>query len=331
MKHRILLLLLLLVLPIGLMAQQLPYMHKKKVQKIGFMVSASDFDYSVATDTIVRGARTQYEQVQRIYEWLCRNVEYDASQQIRTADACWTQRKAACQGYCELFYRLAEPLKLDVDLVYGHVKQREGGMASDLHVWLAVKTERGTVLMDPTWGAGRIVNGRFVRNHAPLDWFDTDPKWFIFTHFPEKKKFQFLDKTIEQSAFERLPYASAVQEQIGWTAEGALSAAMVEDMLFPVLHVGRRSKLRFLDVPRRRRLIVGKGYAFRLTGIEQGHVLCVTDASDKDIEAVIKEENGTYTITVTPRQKGALRIGTRRQTDFFTAPHSAPLLEYVVE
>lgn len=187
------------------MAQDLP---KKKsgavVYKNEYYISASSFDYSPLAQSIVGNTSSQYEQAKLLYTWLCQNISYDKGGNTRDADAVFITRRAVCQGYCELYYRLAETLKLKVSLIYGKAKRPVGGYEE--HVWLTVKTEKGLIIIDPTWGAGLFVNGTFRHHNDPLMWFDVKPEHLIYTHYPQNKKYQYLTTPLTEQAFMDLPF-----------------------------------------------------------------------------------------------------------------------------
>lgn len=192
-------------------AQGLPAQHHREVVKNGFFVSESGYNYKALAKEITSEAKTKYEQAQMIYLWLCQNISFDQAGIIRTADRAYDNRRAVCQGFCELYYRLAEPLKLDVTLIYGKAKSAIKQNTED-HVWLSIKTEEGQILADPTWGAGTIHNGSFGQNPYPLIWFDVNPCQFIYTHFPKQKKYQYISPTISEDTFRKMPYATPVLE-----------------------------------------------------------------------------------------------------------------------
>ncbi|MDO4211485.1 MAG: transglutaminase domain-containing protein [Bacteroidales bacterium] len=185
--------------------------RKRAVYGVGYYVSPSSYDYSTLARSIVGSATTDYEKAQRIYLWLCDNITYDRSGQIRSADETYQRRTAVCQGYCELFYRLGETVGVKTRLVYGKCRRPASsdpsGHLQD-HVWLSVATEKGDILVDPTWGAGFYRGGDFVRQTVPLRWFDVDPSWFVFTHLPDNSRRQHLAETISDADFLRLPFVA---------------------------------------------------------------------------------------------------------------------------
>lgn len=197
----------MLAIAFAVMAQDLPRKKKGAVYYGNeYYISPTIFDYSSLTQSIVGDTGSQYEQARLLYLWVCENIRYDREGNTRDADAVWLSRKAVCQGYCELYFRLAETIKLKVHVIYGQAKRPLGGYEE--HAWLTVKTEKGQVLVDPTWGAGLFVNGTFRHHNDPLTWFDVKPEYFIYTHFPKKKKYQYLEHPYTEQAFKELPFKS---------------------------------------------------------------------------------------------------------------------------
>lgn len=198
---------------------------KKAVYGIDYYVSPSAYDYTSIAMSIVGRASTRYDKAQSIYLWLCDNITFDRTNTVRTADETWQRRTAVCQGYCELFYRLGESVGLKSRLVYGKCRRPSGSFQD--HVWLIVTTEKGDILLDPTWGAGYYRGDHFVRQQEPLKWFDVDPAWFIFTHLPKSESRQNLYPTVTQEQFAQLcfvaPPSSAAE---GMNAQDSLAHAL---------------------------------------------------------------------------------------------------------
>ena len=72
------------------------------------------------------GGKTTYQKVQAIYNWITANVKYDYShlndpayRLQYTAYAAAVQKKAVCQGYANLFYRLANDAGVDCRIITG--------------------------------------------------------------------------------------------------------------------------------------------------------------------------------------------------------------------
>lgn len=213
--------------------------RKRAVYGVGYYVSPSSYDYSTLARSIVGSATTDYEKAQRIYLWLCDNITFDRSGQIRSADETYQRRTAVCQGYCELFYRLGECVGVKPRLIYGKCRlPAVHGRPSTMqdHVWLSVSTAHGDILMDPTWGAGFYRGERFVRQSDPLKWFDVAPAWFVFTHFPDNSRRQHLSPAVTAEQFGRLPFVTPPSHSdVASDGHDALAGALAELRLPQVL------------------------------------------------------------------------------------------------
>ena len=82
----------------------------------------------------------------------------------------------------------------------------DGNISDTSHAWLYVYTDgyKG-ILIDPTWGAGGINDGRFVQNVNRDSWFDVDPAWMIFSHYPGNDDMKMLDIPVSEEQFKQLP------------------------------------------------------------------------------------------------------------------------------
>ena len=104
------------------------------------------------------GGKTTYQKVQAIYNWITANVKYDYSHlndptywPQYTAYAAAVQKKAVCQGYANLFYRLANDAGVDCRIITGKAYNSDG--TAD-HAWNIVRMEDGKYYcLDATWDA----------------------------------------------------------------------------------------------------------------------------------------------------------------------------------
>ena len=106
---------------------------------------------------------TDYEKVCAIYDYICENVEYDYaglaannSNLIYTAYAALINGTSVCQGYANLFYRLALELGVDARLISGI--GNGGG-----HGWNIVKLNGKYYNLDATWDAAYAQAGLTYR------------------------------------------------------------------------------------------------------------------------------------------------------------------------
>lgn len=312
--------------------QTLPVAKHKDAYSDGGYVSASVYDYAPIARQITGKTTTNYDKAKAIYLWLCDNIAYDPSGEIRTADACWNERKGVCQGYCELFYRMAESVGVKAKLVYGNCKSQATPQQTEKHVWLSVKTERGELLMDPTWGAGQLINGKFRKLPNPLIWFDTDPAWFAFTHMPQHTKHQHLAQPLSQQDFTLLPYISPLAARLGLTPEDAQRKALGEGLTFvvmPLMNADFLQKIRLLNVPLEHSLKAGSAYTFQIEKVEECCTLSIENELGAYDEQDWSRQGQTYTLTLSPKWKGKLCVKVTTENPLFTSKKA--VLEYVVE
>ena len=113
--------------------------------------------------------KSDYVKVREIYGWICRNVTYDhanlnnSSYKLKyTAYAALINRTALCQGYANLFYRMALTAGVDARIVSGYGYGKTGaapaftGSASngwERHGWNIVKLGNLYYNLDATWDA----------------------------------------------------------------------------------------------------------------------------------------------------------------------------------
>lgn len=102
-----------------------------------------------------------YEKVCSIYDYICNHVTYDYdhlnddSYKLQfTAYAALVQGKAVCQGYANLFYRLAKEVGLSPRIVRGWQTSSGGG-----HAWNIVKLGDLYYNLDATWDSSYVQAG----------------------------------------------------------------------------------------------------------------------------------------------------------------------------
>jgi transglutaminase/protease-like cytokinesis protein 3 len=156
---------------------------------------------------IIETATTVKEKARAIYDWICDNIAYDTTGQIHDAETCWRVKRGGCLAYSELFCHMAKEAGLTADIIVGKIKNSDGTIPSDKHSWVFVYTSSyDGLLIDPTWGAGSVVDGKFVKNADNSEWFDVSPYWMIYSHMPDQSYWSKLEITVTESQFRKLPY-----------------------------------------------------------------------------------------------------------------------------
>jgi len=147
-----------------------------------------------------------------IFTWFHYNIAYDTvaffAGKLKPKSVEETLRSgiSVCQGYADLFAKLAEIAGLDVKVITGHAKgvgyipiERTGGKIppfSSNHAWNAVKLNNQWQLIDPSWGAGVTNEQRqYVPRFEPK-FFCLSPEEFRIRHFPTNPEDQYTSPTI---------------------------------------------------------------------------------------------------------------------------------------
>ena len=142
---------------------------------------------------------TGWEITRAIYVWLTDNIAYDVKSFFsgRYPDSSpgevFRTGRSICQGYSELFERLATDRGLQAKTVSGYGKGYGYSPGTHFHAtnhaWTAVKLDGTWHLFDATWGAGSVDGKAFVKEYAEA-WFGCDPGLFLYWHLPENPEWE---------------------------------------------------------------------------------------------------------------------------------------------
>ena len=288
-----------------------------QTQRVHGQISETQYDWSVVAEQITKGSFTKLEQARNIYQWLCQNIAYDTSHKIFTADQCFDQKRGVCQAYCELFYRIAEPLGLRTIIIPGRTKDQNGKIESTKHAWLYVEVDKGAILVDPTWGAGSVNDNVFKRSDNDMSWFQIDPHWLIFTHYPDNKRYQFLEKEIDWNTFLRLPTMYPSSADYGWNGEKVLTQILDGNLKsLPKIYDQYYHNLELTDIPMQETLRPGQLYTFTIRK-KTSNKIVLEHAQEFIHESQWNETDGYYTLEYMPVSSGTLNLAISESENSF--------------
>ena len=269
----------------------------------------SRYDYSAAAVQITEGCTSKYEQAKAIYRWLCENISYDTGYGIYHADDCWDNRKGVCNAYCELFCRLAEPLGLKAYMIVGEAKTSAPG--DKRHAWIFAVTqgENAGILIDPTWGAGSVSGNKFIRSDNDMSWFDVDPYWMIFTHFPDDDKFQLIDSSISREQIYSLPEIRPIWGEYGAEAREFFSHCMTHNAGMPQIYDTAKGLIEIVSIPMQKTLRIGHTCPFVLKKLAGCEIAVINNGIHTDWET---SPDGLCRIIFTPSESGELLLSIRQ-------------------
>lgn len=184
------------------------------------------------------------EKARAIFYWIANNVKYDVKAyysqrndrpvaysfrnqeekeakqrqfKLDFANNALKSKKAVCQGYTALFDYLAELTGLESVTVTGTAKTNVTQIgklpgASD-HAWNVVKINGNWKLVEPTWASGVVDPAKRVFTPKFNDgYFFTPPDVFVFTHFPDDKKWLLGEFTEQEFASYPLYFGEYIRD-----------------------------------------------------------------------------------------------------------------------
>jgi len=161
--------------------------------------------------------KNNIEKLWATFLWISHNIDYDFksinSLELngdQDADSVLGSGLSICAGYSNLFSLICESFNIPCISIIGYSK----GFGYEIgktkfkevdHDWNAVFIDKKWQLVESTWGSGYGNNEEgYVRRFQPF-WFLTPPEIFIYEHFPQDEKFQFLSQPLTLAEFEKLP------------------------------------------------------------------------------------------------------------------------------
>ncbi len=117
---------------------------------------------------------SDYRKIKAVYDWIADNVKYydDNGGISGTVYGALVNRKAVCQGYAGLFYRMMRELGVECRLITGDANN---GRSTAGHAWNIVRLGNKFYNIDTTWAAGAGKSRYFLKgssnfkDHMPYD------------------------------------------------------------------------------------------------------------------------------------------------------------------
>jgi hypothetical protein len=223
---------------------------------------------------LVQPAKTEHDKARVIFRWIADRIAYNAEGFFagkpgdNSPEAVLKNRVAVCQGYADLFGELAKRAGLEVVVISGVSKGRDGPRTEKnepvSHAWNAVKIEGRWQLLDSTWGAGGL-NGKEFKKRYNEYYFLTPSEQLVLTHFPTDSKWQLLDTLVSRQEFEKWRRINADIFGMGFKftdVRAKLSEKDMPELVEPLAIVGPHIVVQ--AAPLERALKSGKKYRFKI-------------------------------------------------------------------
>jgi len=290
--------------------------------------SEVESDRKLLVAYLIQGLHTDSEKARAIYRWITDRISYDADaflsgrMEDMTVDDVMKKRMSVCFGFSNLFEKMAKEAGLEVKSISGYAKAYGTSQGQHFdkpnHAWNAVHINGNWFLIDTTWGAGYIKNGKFKKEMSEA-FFLTPPEQFVFSHFPVDEQWQ-LQRTshLSQREFESLPQIEPTFFNNNISPIDALEATKSPEFSGSFVHTFELPYhlVSILQAPVMYRLKIDHSYLFKINaGIFEKMALVQTDhwqEMDKDGDQFSFNYNTQY-------QGQLLVVGKKFDSDQYTA------------
>ncbi len=260
------------------------------------------------------------EKARAIYRWVTDRVEYDAqaylSGRIRDEGpfSVLQRKRSVCSGYAKLFEALGRASGLEVATIRGHAKGYGYSSGSPLaeHEWNAVRIDGSWRLVDATWGAGYMKEGRFFREFSER-FFLASPDELAFTHFPENPSWQ-SGSHLTRREFESLPLPGPAFFNLGISGKSAWNALSSPSFGGEFVHT--------FDTPWNMVKVNDAPLAYRLPGGTPQHWILTSSAFEEMALRYGKHwitmdsVHGSFEGTLTPVEPGEILVLGRKPGEY---------------
>lgn len=152
--------------------------------------------------------KTDNEKIRAVFYWTASNISYDVSNmhspnQFESSqqkiENTLKSKKGVCIHYAEVFNDIANKIGIKCRIIDGYTKQN-GKIDNLSHAWCAAQIDNKWFVFDPTWGAGAVMNGKFVKKLNNV-YFKAEPSKIIASHMPFDYLWQFSNYPITNAEF----------------------------------------------------------------------------------------------------------------------------------
>jgi len=277
---------------------------------------------------LAQPARDEVEKARAIFRWVTDRINYDVDAYFSnrlekmTADDVLRQRRSICDGYANLFEQLGREAGLEVVTIKGYAKAygHTAGTRFDKpnHAWNAIRINGQWRLVDSTWGAGYVRNGRYVKVLTET-YFLASPEQMMFSHFPNDETWQ-LQSTprLTKAEFEALPDIEPAFFYLGVAGEEVWRAMKAPDF--------SGSLVRTYDLPYHIAIVQKAPLSYRLRTGQSLEFKIQSDTFEKmaivqnDKWTDMSKEDRVFTLATTANESGdMLVLGKKPGSEEFTA------------
>ena len=191
--------------------------------------AAKEKEAAAATESALASlaldGKSEYEKAKAIYDFICDNIEYDFTYQeiSHSSYAAIVLKKAVCQGYSSLFYRMALSAGLDCRVITGVSNNEE-------HGWNIVRIGGKWYNVDSTFGSRNEKSDFFLKgsgnfpDHARNDLYDSAS--FNAAHPMSATDYVPGETPADESVFSDIDPAAYYAEAVKWAYENGVTSGV---------------------------------------------------------------------------------------------------------
>lgn len=152
--------------------------------------------------------KTRAEKIRAAFIWTASNISYDVENMYNLnfyekreekISKALKSKKGICEHYAAIFNDICLKCGFDAYVIEGYTRQN--GVTDYLpHAWNAVYADNAWLLFDPTWGAGYVNGGKFIKK-LNNQFYNVAPRVLIQSHMPFDPMWQFLYHPITSQEF----------------------------------------------------------------------------------------------------------------------------------
>ncbi|WP_440881900.1 transglutaminase domain-containing protein [Tenacibaculum sp. C7A-26P2] len=120
-------------------------------------------------------------------------------------------KTAVCEGYSQTLSAIYTHLGFENIVINGFVRNSIidiGNIKKEVnHAWNMVKIDDEWKIVDATWAAGSVINGRWQQNYNAY-YYDIPKKHYLKTHFPKNRKWKFGNKLSKEEFYDQPIYST---------------------------------------------------------------------------------------------------------------------------
>ena len=159
---------------------------------------------------VARQEPDPWMRLKALHDYVADRVSYDV-EALRSktyppqdAETVFRTRRSVCAGYANLLAAMGSAAGEEIVVVGGDSRTNGGELTGQGHAWNAARIGGRWVLLDATWDAGPVTDGRFVKRYS-TDFLFAPPEVLGLSHFPDEEQWQLRRPALSRGEFLRQP------------------------------------------------------------------------------------------------------------------------------